>query len=66
MTKCPNCQNSSLRQRGANLIRNVKRREKEGYHDPWVCDHCEWTGTDHEVIDPDKELPRNHNDPLEW
>lgn len=49
--KCPNCDKKQLRRRGARLRRNVKRREKGNIHDPWVCDSCDKTFTDEEVLE---------------
>lgn len=58
--KCPNCDKEQLRRRGANLRRNVKRRKKGNKHHRWVCDACDKTFTDEQVLE--YELEDDGND----
>lgn len=66
---CPNCQSEQLRERAANLIRNVKRRHRGEKLDPYVCDNCEWSGTDEMLTEDEtaEDSPEyEHDDPIEW
>lgn len=67
MPECPNCQSEQIRERGANLIRNVKRRRRGEKLDPFVCDKCEWSGTEEMlVIDEEEEETVEHANPIDW
>lgn len=66
--ECPNCQSEQIRERGMNLIRNVKRRQRGESLDPFVCDNCEWSGTE-EMLAETKEntTPEvEHDDPIQY
>jgi predicted RNA-binding Zn-ribbon protein involved in translation (DUF1610 family) len=67
--KCPNCQSEQIRERAANLIRNVKRRKRGEKLDPYICDSCEWSGTEEMLAETDTEddTPSvEHDDPIQW
>lgn len=65
---CPNCQSEQIRERGANLIRNVKRRRRGEKLDPYVCDSCEWSGTEEMLSEPEEDEGPSieHEDPFQW
>lgn len=67
MPECPNCQSEQIRERGANLIRNVKRRQRGEKLDRYVCDNCEWSGTEEMlVIDESTDTEDEYADPIQW
>jgi len=67
MSECPNCKSEQIRERGANLLRNVKRRERGEKLDPFVCDACEWSGTEEMlVMDEDDEVQVDTLNPMEY
>lgn len=65
---CPNCQSEQIRERGSNLIRNVKRRQRGKSLDPYVCDSCDWSGTEEMLVtaDEDDETEDGYEDPIQW
>lgn len=64
---CPNCDSKRIRRRGAKLLRNVKRRTKGNIHDPWICDACDKSFTDQQVVEHElNDDGKEYNDATNW
>jgi len=51
--ECPEC-GRTLRKRGPNFLRNVRRREIDDVHDKYVCEECGQTFGRDEIIDRER------------
>lgn len=48
---CPDCGNKAIRERAANVPKNVKRRELGDVRKRFVCDNCEFSADLSQVVE---------------
>lgn len=66
MYECPNCGKKALRERGGNLLRNIRLREKENIYDEFICGACEETFPEGEVIKDVPDYDRDETSAMDW
>lgn len=68
---CPDCGSKAVRERAANVPKNIKQRELGDPKHRFVCDECHWSADLEQVIEMglrsvDKQMTVDALDSVEW